>query len=57
MTDPLINRDELEDAIMDALVVQESVVDAVLVYLREVLTPEALDPGRDLHRRIFGEGR
>jgi hypothetical protein len=64
MTDPLIGRDALEAALYAS---KGPVVDAVLAYLRSVLTPEALEcflgnetipvfsTGTDLHRRIFGE--
>ena len=63
MTGPLINRDDLEDAIYLAYDLRVNTADAVIAYLREVLTPEALDAddpdlyltGTDLHRRIFGE--
>jgi hypothetical protein len=60
VTDPLIDRKKLVSIIFwggD----QEYTADAVMAYLRDALTPEALSPdyydtdGLDLHRRIFGE--
>jgi hypothetical protein len=67
MTDPLIDRARLIDVIADAPV-DTLLADAVLTYLRSVLTPEALEmelirtsacgaDGADLHRRIFGENK
>jgi hypothetical protein len=58
MTEPLIDRDALIDVIDEAEV---AVADAVIGYLRSVLTPEALymyalpNTAAALHRRIFGE--
>lgn len=71
MTDPLIDRDVLIATLADAtgLLISPDTADAILDYLRSVLTSEALDPfhghgdnavpvfstGDNLHRRIFGE--
>jgi hypothetical protein len=70
MAEPLINRAALRVEIAEEFVrdggvwmTPDSVLDAVLDYLRSVLTPEALEcyphmnrlAGHDLRRRIFGE--
>jgi hypothetical protein len=68
LTDPLIDPREMAVTILHALPQNsttnlmaaedcDAAVDAVLHYLRSVLTPEALKifVGTDLHRRIFGE--
>ena len=71
MTEPLIDRDALlveiaEEFVRDGGVwmTPNSVLDAVLAYLRGVLTPEALwdkgegpSIGEQIHRRIFGEDK
>jgi hypothetical protein len=63
MTDPLIDRDALCDVFFSPSAPQHP-VDAILDYLRSVLTPEVLwkhmlssSGGDDLHRRIFGEDK
>jgi hypothetical protein len=83
VTDPLIDRDAVRAIVYDRVrlvrhvgnmnYVADTAADAVLAYLRSVLTPEALDPaygpdheegaipvsltGAGLHRRIFGMTR
>ena len=75
MTDPLIDRDSVVRAVQSGVPIGsvghvQPITDAVLAYLRSVLTPEALypQPGmvfdgdawvtrNDMHSRIFGEVR